>query len=76
MAVSCHYDVVTPRSTTWRLANDRLDGNLAELLLAMRGRGLSFDEIALEFAVTHDLRLASETYRSWVRILEETEAVA
>jgi hypothetical protein len=76
VAVSCQYDGVTPRSTTWRLANDRLDGKLAELLLEMRGRGLSFDEIALSFAVDHDLRLASETYRSWVRILEDSEAVA
>lgn len=68
---------MTPRSTTWRLSNDRLDGKLAELLMGMRAKGMSFDEIAVEFAVTHDLRLASETYRSWARQLENTdEAVA
>ena len=76
MSASCHYDGVTPRSTTWRLANDRLAGRLADLLTAMRSEGKSFDDIALEFAVEHDLRLASETYRSWCRILETAEAVA
>ena len=67
----------TPRSSLYRMANERLNGQLASRLSELRGEGRSWADIAVEIALTSDgMRVSQETLRQWARQLgiEETAA--
>lgn len=49
----------------WRLANAAFDGQLAQRLGELRGKGLSWQAIGIELYVERGVRLSHEALRRW-----------
>lgn len=58
----------TPRTSTWRMADRLVGGQLASLISECRETGLSWDDTSHRL-VTHGVTVTPETLRRWARQL-------
>lgn len=60
-----HSDGMSTRSSLYRLANEKLDGSLEDVVCSLRAEGLSWERVARRLHADHGIDVASETLRKW-----------
>lgn len=67
--------LVTPTSSSWRMA-DRLCGHrLAEIVLLFAADGMAWDRMAKQLYVNYGIEVTGETLRKWHSLLVDANEV-
>jgi intein-encoded DNA endonuclease-like protein len=61
---------MAPRTSLWRMSDDKLDGHLAERILELRASSMSWRQMSQVLYSEHGLTASSETLRQWFDQIE------